>query len=108
MTASAGKQLPLSESIKAHLILVNDVMMHFFASWDTLRRLIDRQAHKGLEKGGDDARQTGLLRFKAARPVMRSSANRCTFVRAECGCAWSKGFDLQLLTGTCFQMDARC
>jgi hypothetical protein len=35
-----------------------------------------------------------VLRFKAARPVMRSSANRCTFVRAECGCEWSKGFDL--------------
>jgi hypothetical protein len=28
----------------------------------------------------------GVLRFKAACRVMRSCANRCTCVRAECGC----------------------
>jgi hypothetical protein len=50
----------------------------------------------------------GVLSFKATRSVMRSGANRCTYVRAECGCEWSNRVDLQLLTGTCFQMDARC
>jgi hypothetical protein len=58
MLASASKQLPSSESIKAHPVLVNDVMMPFFASWDTLRRLMARRVHKGLEKGGDDAHHT--------------------------------------------------
>jgi hypothetical protein len=50
MLASASKQLPSSESIKGHMVLVNDVMMPYFASWDTIRRLMARRAIKDLIK----------------------------------------------------------
>jgi hypothetical protein len=43
MLASTSKQLPSSESIKAHPVLVNDAMMPIFARWNTLKWLTARR-----------------------------------------------------------------
>jgi hypothetical protein len=43
MIACISKQLPSSESIKAHPVLVNDVIMPFSESWDKTRRLMARR-----------------------------------------------------------------